>query len=366
MSEKRDYYEVLGVARDATQQDIKKSFRKLARKYHPDVSKEPDAEEKFKEIGEAYGILSDPKKREAYDRGGFGGIAHFSHEDIFGGIDLSDIFEHSGFGFDFGGFGGASIFDSFFKRSNKQRADGEDIKVEATLTLEEIIHGCEKHVKLKHFKTCDECNGSGAAKGTQPKVCERCHGSGQITHTEQKGNATYSQITTCPECKGKGEFIEAPCEKCNGTGKIKDFERIPVTFPIGAEEGMVINIPNKGKPAHSKNGKTGDLLVIVRTAADPDFIRDGADLWHTMKIEMLDAVLGAKIEFYSIVEKTEVMVPQGTQADSVLRVKEKGLPKLNGKGRGDLYIKVKIDIPKTLSDKEKELYTELKNIKDRY
>jgi len=365
MSEKRDYYEVLGVPKDATQRDIKKSFRKLAFKYHPDKNKAPDAEEKFKEIGEAYGVLSDPKKRKAYDHRGFEGISHFTHEDIFGGIDLSEIFKNSDFGFGFDGVGGGSIFGSFFNGNRKQRKDGEDIQVEAAISLKDVISGCEKNVKLNHLKKCNECDGSGAKKGTTTKVCEVCKGTGHITNTKQEGNVTYSQTILCSMCGGKGKNIEIPCEKCDGSGRVNEPEKIPVNIPIGAQDGMVIKIPNKGKPPHTQDGKAGNLLVIVRTIDDQNFIRDGANLWHTMSIEMLDAVLGTKIELETLEETIHITVPQGTQPNAVLRVKEKGLPKLNGDAKGDLYIKVKIRIPETLDEKERELFIQLKNLKNK-
>lgn len=228
----------------------------------------------------------------------------------------------------------------------------------------DISKGVQKHVKLNHFKKCEECNGTGAAKGTQPRVCEACKGSGRITSTQKKGNMSYSQVLTCPACGGKGKFIDTPCEKCGGTGRINEPERLPVTVPKGANEGMVIKIPGKGKPSRMEGGQAGDLLVIVRTAPDPDFIRDGADLWHTKTIELLDAVLGAKVEIEVLEENLHVAVPPGSQPNAILRVKEKGLPYLNSQNRGNLYVRLKIHIPEILSSEEKELYEKLKLIKN--
>jgi len=361
MANKRDYYEVLGVKKDADQKEIKNTFRKLALKYHPDRNKEPDAEEKFKEIAEAYAVLSDPKKREEYDNRGFAGVSGFSQEDLFSGINFEEIFGGGGFGFDLGGFGGG-IFDGFFKHRHQGPARGEDIRVQIIVPLQKIITGGEEKVHISHPRSCPTCQGSGAAAGTEPRVCKSCNGAGSIINTRQEGNVSYQEIRPCNECRGRGNFIDTPCPKCSGTGVVDEPETISVKVPIGAEEGMVLRVPFHGKPSPTPEGKAGDLLVIVRTAYDERFQRSGADIWHVMDIELTDAVLGAEIKVPTLENTVSVTVPQGTQPHAVLRLSEKGLPHFGESKRGDLYLRLNVRIPVTLSEEERSLYTRLRNL----
>ena len=243
--EQRDYYEVLGVERDADAKSIKNAFRKLALKYHPDRNKSPDAEERFKEIAEAYAILSDPKKRAQYDAGGFAGVADFSAEDLFGGIDFGDIFGDMGFGFDFGRHAGGSVFDRFL-HPQTEPARGRDLEVQVMVSLDVINEGGEESVRLGHPMVCDACHGTGAAAGTKPLKCEACGGSGQKVisrkETRDKGSVMFQQITICPACHGKGSIIENPCKQCHGSGQIEKEESLKVKIPRGAEEGMALRI----------------------------------------------------------------------------------------------------------------------------
>ena len=361
MAEKRDYYEVLGVKKDADQKEIKDTFRKLALKYHPDRNKEPDAEEKFKEIAEAYAVLSDPKKRKEYDNRGFAGVSGFSQEDLFGGINFDEIFKGSGFGFDLGGFGGG-LFGSFFDRGGEYSSRGADIRVEVEVPLKKIITGGEESIRISHLRTCSQCQGTGAAPGTEPRVCKTCNGTGNLINTRHEGNVSYQEIRTCPNCAGKGKFIDTACQKCNGTGMIDEPETLTVKIPVGAEEGMVLRVPSHGRPSKSKEGKPGDLLVVIRTAYDERFKRSGADLWHSKDIELIDAVLGTEMEVPTMEGSVTVTVPQGTQPNSVLRLGGKGLPHFGETKRGDLYLRLNVHIPESLSQEERELYTRLRTL----
>lgn len=358
-SNKRDYYEVLGVAKDADQKEIKSTFRKLALKYHPDRNKEPEAEEKFKEIAEAYAVLSDPKKRKEYDNRGFAGVSGFSQEDLFGGINFDEIFGGGGFGFDLGGFGGG-IFNGFFNRGHHSSSKGEDIRVQVVVPLQKIITGTEEEVHISHPRVCTLCNGTAAAPGSEPRICKTCNGSGNLISTRHEGNVSYQEIRICTDCGGRGKFIDKPCAKCSGTGTVDESETLHVNIPVGAEEGMVLRVPAHGKPSPVSGGRPGDLLVIVRTAYDYRFKRSGADLWQSMTIESVDAVLGTEIEVPTLEKPITVTVPQGTQPNAVLRIGEKGLPHFGDSKRGDIYLRLDIHIPETLSNEERELYRQLR------
>jgi molecular chaperone DnaJ len=352
---------VLGVGKDADKKAIRDAFRTLALKYHPDRNKEAGAEEKFKEIAEAYAVLSDPKKRAEYDNRGFAGVSGFSQEDLFSGINFDEIFRGSGFGLDLGGFGGG-LFDSFFQRGRQRDSRGEDIRVELLVPLQKIVTGGDEDVRISHPRACPLCHGTGAASDSDIRTCKSCNGTGRLITTRRENNVAYQEIRTCPECGGRGRFIDKPCTKCHGTGVIDEPERLTVTIPVGAEEGMVLRIPSHGRPSASPEGKPGDLLVIVRTAYDPEFKRVGADLWHVRTIDLFDAVLGEEIEIPTLEGKVKVKVPQGTQPNAVLRLVAKGLPYFGEARRGDLYLRLNVRIPEHLSDEERELYRRLQRL----
>ncbi|MCK5640269.1 MAG: molecular chaperone DnaJ [Gammaproteobacteria bacterium] len=366
---RRDYYEVLGVARDANQKTIKDTFRQLAMKYHPDRNKSPDAEERFKEIAEAYAVLSDPKKRSQYDNQGFAGVAGFSQEDLFSGINFEDIFKDMGFGFGFGAAGrGGGLFDSLFRgQRHTGPARGQDIEVRLVVPLERIAQGGEESVRFSRPIVCPVCHGSGAKPGTSPRKCNTCGGSGQKVisrqENQEKGSVRFQQITICPECHGQGTFIDEPCKECGGHGKVEKSESLKVSIPAGIDEGTALRIPGHGLPSSKTGGATGDLYVIVHSALDPRFKRVGADLWCSETIEVVDAVLGTQIQIPTLEGELKVTVPAGTQPEGVLRLRNKGLPYSNGRGRGDLNIIINVRIPEKLSTEEQELYQRLQSIK---
>jgi molecular chaperone DnaJ len=359
--QQRDYYEVLGLGQDADQKAIKEAFRKLALKYHPDRNKTPEAEEKFKEIAEAYAVLSDPDKRRKYDAGGFEGVADFSPEDLFGGIDLGDIFSDVGFGFD---FGGGSIFDRFFRHHRAGPARGQDIEVRLVIPLEHVLNGGEEVVRYNRSIKCPGCNGSGAKAGTEPRKCETCAGTGQkvITREQQKeaGSVRFQQITVCPVCHGKGVLIDSPCEQCHGRGQINKEESLKVQIPVGIEEGMSLRIAGHGMPSEQPGGLSGDLYVTVNSAPDERFERSGADLWRRETLGVTDVVLGTKIKVPTVDGQVEVKIPAGTQPDEILRLRSKGLPRFGGGGRGDLNVSIQVQIPKKLSAEERTLFEQLR------
>jgi molecular chaperone DnaJ len=351
---------VLGVPKNADGKAIKDAFRKLALQYHPDRNKEPGAEERFKEIAEAYAVLSDPKKRAEYDARGFEGVAGFSREDLFGGIDFEDLF--GGLNFDFGSGGG--LFDHFFHHRQAGPVRGANIEVELTIPLERVVSGGEEKVRIPYQAVCPSCHGSGAAAGTQPRSCSACNGTGQQTirrrETHDKSNILIQQISICPACLGRGSVIDKPCPSCGGTGKAEREEVLSVSIPVGVEEGMALRIPGRGMPSREQGGQPGDLFVVVLSASDPRFERDGADLWRRESIAVADAVLGAVLTVPTLDHPAEVTIPPGTQHDTVLRIRGKGLPEFGGRQHGDLYLRIRVHIPEHPSTEERELYQRLR------
>lgn len=355
----RDYYEVLGVPRGADAKSIKEAFRKLALRYHPDRNRSPDAEERFKEIAAAYAILSDPKKRTEYDARGFAGVAGFTPEDLFGGIDFGDIFGDLGFGFDIGG----GLFERLFRRGKAGPRRGQDVEVALSVPLERVNLGGEETVRISRPVTCAACRGSGAKAGTAPRKCAECGGTGRkvIAHQEKKG-VHFQEITTCPACGGSGIIIDKPCRECGGRGDVDRFETLKVNIPIGIEEGTALRIPGHGLPGREANAPPGDLFVVVRSGPDPRFERLGTDLWRAEAIELVDAVLGARVKVPTLDGCIEVAVPAGTQPDSILRLRGKGLPSFGGGHRGNLNLRIVVRVPERLSVKERRLYEQLRDL----
>jgi molecular chaperone DnaJ len=354
---RRDYYEVLGVPRTADQAAIKDAFRRLALQYHPDRNKEPGAEERFKEIAEAYAVLSDPKKRADYDTGGFTRVAGFTPEDLFGRIDFDDLL--GGLGPD---FGRGSFFDRFFRRPRASPARGADIEVALEVPLERVASGGEETVRFSRPGPCSTCRGSGAKPGTTPRRCEACDGTGQQVTSRRQEQVLFRSIATCRTCGGRGQVIEQPCPECAGLGEVEREQSLTVKIPPGAEDDMVLRVAGQGVPSREPRGAPGDLLVVVRAAPDSRFERAGADLWHVERVSVADAVLGTSLDIPTIDGAVTVSVPAGTQPDAVLRLRGKGLPEFGGKRRGDLHVRIHVQIPTRLGADERRLYEQLQGL----
>ncbi len=363
MAEKRDYYEVLGVEKNADDAAIKKAYRQLARKYHPDANPgDKTAEEKFKEVGEAYAVLSDPDKRAAYDRYGHaafdansaaGQASGFGGFD-FGGMDFSDLFEGifgGGFGGGFSSFGGRSY--SYGGGSTARR--GKDVGTSVRISFQEAVFGCEKEIEINYKDTCSECGGSGARKGTSPETCSRCGGRGKITVTQN--NPFFGQmqtVTTCPDCGGTGKVIKEKCPNCRGTGYIQTKKRLKVTIPAGIDEGQAIRLSGAGEPG-TGGGPRGDLLVEVMITDDPKFKRQGQTIFSTVSVPYAKMVLGGPIHINTVDGKVEYQIKPGTPTDTKVRLKGKGVPYINNKNvRGDHYVTLMVKIPTGLNKEQKE------------
>jgi molecular chaperone DnaJ len=354
----RDYYEVLGLKKDADAKAIKDAFRKLALQFHPDRNKTPEAEARFKEIAEAYAVLSDPKKRAEYDARGFAGVEGFSAEDLFGGINFGDIF--GDFGFDFGG----GLFDRLFRHQRRGPQRGADIEVRLVVPLERVDRGGEETIRFHRPVTCAKCDGTGAQSGTAPKTCAACGGSGtKIISRQEKQGVHFQQMTTCPVCRGAGTVIEKPCATCHGSGQTEKDESLKVRIPAGIDEGMALRVAGHGFPSNS-GGPPGDLYVLVHSAPDARFERIGSDLWRIEEIDVADAVLGTQRTVPTLHGNVEVTIPPGTQPDEVLRLRGKGLPQF-GDGRGDLNLRIRVRIPAELGPKERSLYEQLRALRSR-
>ncbi|TAK87500.1 MAG: J domain-containing protein [Betaproteobacteria bacterium] len=342
---KRDYYEVLGVPRDADAAAIKDAFRKLALQYHPDRNKAPGAEERFKEVAEAYAVLSDAKKRADYDAG-------VVPEEILGGADFESIFRDFGFG--------ESIFERFFGGGPRGPRRGADIEIEAAVPLERIARGGEQTVRYRRIAPCAECKGSGARPGTQPRPCAGCGGTGQKTSTRREQGVYIRRLAICPDCGGRGSIIDKPCTACGGAGELAREESLALKIPPGAEDGLVLRVPGMGYASPEPRGPAGDLLVVVRAAPDPRFERQGADLWRLQEIGAADAVLGAEIKVPTLDGAIAVKVPPGTQPDWRLRLRGKGLPRFGARGRGDLYVRLAVRLPERPGPEERALWEKLR------
>ena len=351
---KRDYYEVLGVERTASAAEIKKAYRKLAIQYHPDKNPgDKEAEEKFKEAAEAYSVLSDADKKARYDQFGFEGVSGAGGGSGFGGagMDMNDIFSmfgdifggHGGFG-GFGGFGGSSAGPTKFR--------GSDQRVKVKLTLQEIANGVTKKFKLKKYVTCTHCNGSGA-KGGAVETCPDCNGTGRVVRTQQSFFGMMRSEVACPRCNGQGKIVKEKCPHCNGDGIMMGEEIVEVNIPAGVYEGMQLSMRGKGN-AGKFNGVPGDLLILVEEEKHPTLVRDENDLVYSLLLDIPTAALGGFAEIPTIDGKAKVTIDPGTQPGKVLRLRGKGLPSLNGYGKGDIVVNVSVYIPETLSKEEKK------------
>lgn len=365
MATKRDYYEILGVDKKAPLDDIKSSYRKLAMQYHPDRNKAPDAEEKFKEISEAYAVLSDQNKRQQYDLYGHPGIdMRYSQEDIFRGAapDIEDILRDFGAG-GFGGFGrGGSIFDIFFgggRREGPRR--GSDILYELSINLEDAASGKTVELEVPRTESCDVCKGSGAKPGTSPKTCPACRGTGQVSRTQSTPFGRFMTTSTCGTCRGRGEIIESPCSSCHGSGTVQRRRRIEVKVPQGVDTGTRLRVAGEGE-AGERGAPPGDLYVEINVRPHTIFTRRDGDLVTEATISFTQAALGDEITVPTLDGKAKMKIPPGTQNGQIFRLRGKGMPSLHISGRGDELVRIKVEVPAKLTEKQKQLLREFAEI----
>ena len=357
MAEKRDYYEVLGVEKSAGASEIKKAYYKLAKQYHPDVNPgDAEAEKKFKEINEAYAILSDEDKKAKYDQYGHAafenGGAGGGYGAGFEGFDFGDIF--SSF------FGGGSSFGGFGGGGNRRNAPmrGEDIYARVTLSFEEAVRGCKKDVSFGRVQKCADCGGSGAKKGTTVETCKKCGGSGQMRVQQRTAFGMMQTMRTCDDCRGTGKVIKEPCTNCRGTGYVKITKTISVSIPAGIDNGQNISIAGQGNEGRN-GGPAGDLIIAVTVKPHAVFERNGSDIYCEVPINYWEAVLGDEIEIPTLDGKEKFTIPEGTQTGTTFTLRGKGITRVNSSVRGNLYITVKVDVPKNMNTKQKELLKEL-------
>ena len=348
MSE-RDYYDVLGVSRGSTKDQIKDAYRKLALQYHPDRNKSPDAEEKFKQISEAYAVLSDDQKRSQYDSYGTEGIHQkYSEEDIFRGANFNDVFR--GMGFDIN-----DVFSQFFGGTvGRQSLRGGDLTYHLQLNLEDAVDDSTREIEVPRKEVCRVCGGSGAAPGTERKTCDVCGGSGQVQRVQSSGFGRLVRIATCNKCGGSGYLIDTPCKECGGQGTTEKSRRIKIVIPAGVDDGHTFRL--KGEGNAGENGyPPGDLYVVVNVRPHPLFARQENDVYHQAKLGAVEAMLGTELSVPTLYGDVKLSIPAGTQPGTVFKVKGKGMPKIKGWGKGDEYVKVDVTIPKSLSGGQKDL-----------
>ena len=352
MAEKRDYYEVLGIQKGASEDEIKKAYKKLARKYHPDMNPgDKEAEEKFKEVNEANEVLSDPEKKARYDQFGFAGVdpnygAGAGGSAYGGGFDFGDLGDIFGSFFG-GGFGGGQ------RRNPNAPQRGESIRASVSVSFTEAAFGCEKSVTLERSEQCPTCKGNGCAPGTTPEICPDCHGTGTVQTRRQTPMGVFASNGPCRKCGGTGRLIHQPCPDCRGTGAVRKRKTIKVNIPAGIDHGQTISLRGQGN-AGKNGGPAGDLLITVMVQPHELFHRDGVDVFCEAPITFAQAVLGAELEIPTIDGKVKYSIPEGTQTGTVFRLKGKGIPVLNGRGRGDQYVTVTIETPRNLNKEQKE------------
>jgi len=374
---KRDYYQILGVVRNASEEEIKRAYRRLVMKYHPDRNPDPRATEKMKEINEAFAILSDPVKRQKYDRFGHKGLEGYTAADIFGGVDFDSIFSELGLrnifsqfsrGF---GFGGGSIFDSLFSEDSRFGSStrfkelaakrGADLQYDLEIELEDAFEGRERKMTLPKTETCPACRGTRAAKGGL-SICTECQGRGQIVYEQKSGWSVFRQITTCPKCRGQGKRITSPCQKCRGMGIVEVQKEIRVQIPRGANSGETIKVEGEGEPGKD-GGVAGDLYIRLHVKDHPILERRGADLYLKKEIPFTQAILGGKIYGIPGLDgELSLEIPEGTENGTVFKIGGKGMPRF-AEERGDLYVEIKIRVPQKLTSEEKALLADLERLR---
>jgi molecular chaperone DnaJ len=353
----KDYYAILGVEKNASEVEIKKAFRRKARELHPDVNKAPDAEDRFKEVNEAYDVLSDPRKREMYDLTGQVPGAAGGYSGAPGGgyyADFGDVFGGAGFNMN-------DLFSAFFSGvsggGGRVRLDGRDMALHLQITLEEAATGVDKELVLDRLATCDVCGGTGAAEGGQVVTCPTCNGTGQQVTARRTILGMMQTAVPCETCHASGEIVDKPCEECEGTGRVPDRQHVNVQIPAGIADGAQIRIPGMGE-AGVRNHPAGDLLVTVRIRQHEYLHRQGDDLHASLTVSMAQAALGAELLAHDILEEAAVEIPAGTQHGDAIRVKGRGMPRRNGSGRGDLFVHVAVEVPRKMTKRQRELLEE--------
>ena len=369
MAAKRDYYEILGVSKSASVDEVKKTYRTLALKFHPDrvpQEQKKAAEEKFKEISEAYAVLSDQQKRQLYDQYGHSGIDQkYAYEDIFRGADFSSIFEGMGGG---GGGGGSGLFEDLFsdlgfdvfgggsrQRSSRGRSRGRDLEITEEISLEEAASGVEKSITVPRYEICPICSGSGAKPGTKKLICSQCRGSGRVVVS----SGFFQLAQTCPKCRGQGEIIQAVCPECRGEGRRRETHHIKVKIPAGVDTGSNLRVRGEGEAGTAGRG---DLYVVIEVRPHPMFKRQGNDILAEITISLSQAVLGSEVEVHTLDGKVEMKIPAGTQSGKIFRLREKGVPDVHSRGIGDELVRVIVDIPTRLTSEQRRLMEEFSRI----
>jgi molecular chaperone DnaJ len=354
----RDYYDLLGVSRDADKEEIKRAYRRLARKYHPDVNKDAGAEEQFKEINRAYEVLSEPETRARYDRFGEAGVgsAAGGYQDFGDMGGIADIFETF-----FSGFGGAPPGQSTRRRGGPVR--GDDLRLDLKLEFRDAVFGGEKEIQISHLETCTTCSGSGAKPGTRPRTCSTCSGAGQVRRATRTPFGSFTQVSVCPTCNGSGQVIEDKCEVCGGNGQRQERKKLKITIPAGVDNGTRLRVSNEGD-AGQRGGPSGDLYVYLFINEDAEFQREGINILSTLSISYLQAILGCRLEVKTVDGPEELLIPAGTQPGTVLTLESKGVPKLgNPVSRGDHLITIDVEIPTRISVEERELLEKLAKLR---
>jgi len=352
VARKRDYYEVLGVPRNASEDEIRSAFRRLALQYHPDRNRDPSAPERFKEAKEAYETLIDPQKRALYDRFGHAGVEQDAGVGVgtgfsgFGGFPFDDIFETF-----FGGMGATGT-----RRQRVQR--GADLRVDLTLTFEEAVFGCEKELEFTKNDVCAICGGSGVEPGTQPVVCPMCNGTGEIRRAHQSILGQFVNVSLCERCRGEGQVITTPCQTCRGQGRVRTTKRLQVTIPAGVDDGSQIRLTGEGEPG-PRGGPAGNLYLVVHVQPHRYFRREGTDLHLEVPINIAQAALGDEVEVPTLEGPERIKIPPGTQHGRVIRLRGRGVPNLRGGGRGDLHVRLRVEVPTHLTEEQRQLLRKL-------
>jgi len=346
----KDYYEVLGVQKGATKEQIKDAYRKLAMQFHPDRNKAPEAEARFKEVSEAYAVLSDDEKRRQYDNFGREGVyQRYSQEDIFRGVDFGEFFRGVGFG------GFDDIFAQFFGGGGgRQPNRGEDLTYHLRVNLEDIVQDSNKEIEVPRSEVCSTCNGSGARPGTSPQRCATCGGTGQVQKVQSAGFARLVRIAECSRCGGRGYIVDNPCRECRGRGTVEKARKIRIMIPAGVEDGHTLRLRGEGN-ARESGVPPGDLYVVVDVVPHRLFARQDSDVYLETKVGVVQAMLGTELTIPTLYGDVRLPMPHGTQPGTVFKVRGKGLPKYGGWGKGDQYVKVNVEVPRSLSEHQKEL-----------